>query len=228
MRKIKEELEGGADFADLAKKWSEDRTAGKGGDLGMRPLSRFDSDEIDALRDLEIGGLSRVLPSDSEIKLFQLAARKDASVELFEDVQVDISRQALKEERAPAMAAALAEDQVLKTWLEAGDVPTSVLEENNLVATGTGLISAKPTGGPFEPPVEMLKAASTAEIGEVLKEVYEADGVLWLGALTQRVDADMEQYEREKEQIHESTLAERRSKFFSAWIADAVERAEVQ
>jgi peptidyl-prolyl cis-trans isomerase D len=228
MRKIKEELDGGADFVELARKWSEDRSVVKDGDLGMRPLSRFDSNEIDVLRDLEIGSLSRVLPSETEIKLFRLDARKEATVALLEDVKLDIAKQALKEERAPSLAAELAEEQLLKEWLEAGDVPTAVLDENGLVATGTGLISAKPTGGPFEPPIEMLKAARVAGVGEVLNEVYEADGVLWLGALSQRVEADMEQYERDKDQIRESVLAERRAAFFQGWVADAIDRAEVQ
>jgi peptidyl-prolyl cis-trans isomerase D len=228
MRDIKKAAEEGGDFTALAKKWSEDRSAAKGGDLGMRPLSRFDGDEIDALRDLEIGAVSKVLPSESEIKLFRLDGRKEASVELLEDVQRDIATQALKEERAPAMAAELAEEQVLKQWREAGGVPNALLEEAGLVATGTGLISAKGTGGPFEPPAEMLKAASAAEVGAVLDDVYEADGVLWLGSLSQRVEADMEQYEREKDQIRESALAERRSRFFQAWISDAVEKADIQ
>lgn len=228
MREIKTAADEGGDFGELVKKWSEDRSVANGGDLGMRPLSRFDSDEIDALRDLEIGEISKVLPSESEVKLFRLDGRKEASVELLEDVQRVIATQALKEERAPAMAADLAEEQVLKQWRETGEVPTALLEEAGLVATGTGLISAKSTGGPFEPPVEMLKDASTADIGEVLEQVYELDGVLWLGSLSQRVDADMEQYEREKEQIRELALAERRSRFFQAWISDAVQQANIQ
>jgi hypothetical protein len=228
MRTLKEELDGGADFATLAKKWSEDRTAEKGGDLGMRPLSRFDADEIEAVRDLEIGGISKTLTSGGDIKFYRLEGRQDASVEIFDDVKNAIAKQSLKEERAPAMAAELAEEKLLTVWKETGEAPQALLDEHGLVASTTGLIPAKGGSGPFQPPSEMMKAAKVAGIGSVLPEVYEAEGVLWIGALTQRVDADMATYELEKEQIREVALSERRVSFFQSWVADAVARAAVQ
>ena len=74
----------------------------------------------------------------------------------------------------------------------------------------------------------MLKAATVSEVGSVLPEVYEADGVLWLGALIQRVDADMERYESEQEKIREIALSERRVAFFQSWVEDAVSSAVVR
>jgi parvulin-like peptidyl-prolyl isomerase len=215
MRALKEEIEGGADFATLAKKWSEDRSAENGGDVGMRPLSRFDSVELDAIRDLQLGQLSKVLTDETEVKLYRMEERKEAWVETLEDVQVVIATQALKEEQAPAKAAELAEEQILPAWKASGEAPEDLLNEHGLVVATTGLMASKGTGGPFQPPNEMMKAATQSEIGSVLPEVYEADGVLWVGALIQRVDADMERYESEKEKIREIALSERRVDFFS-------------
>ena len=143
MRSIKEEIEGGADFGQLAQKWSEDRSAEKGGDLGLRPLSRFDSVELEAIRDLNIGDLSKVITDESEIKLYRMEERTEAWVETLEDVQVAIATQALKEVRAPARAAELVEQEILPAWKEAGEAPEALLDEHGLVVSTTGLISSK-------------------------------------------------------------------------------------
>ena len=74
----------------------------------------------------------------------------------------------------------------------------------------------------------MLDDARTAEPGAVLPEVYESEGIYWVGRLSEREDADLEAFEEDHDRFAEIALFTRRQDFFQGWVADVVARADVQ
>lgn len=227
MSKLRAELEAGADFAELARQWSEDPSAAEGGDLGLRPVRQLSSDVQKAVEKLEPGQLSRVVTTDTDLRLYKLEERVAPRVDNFEDVRDQIADQLIQTERGPVMAVAFAEE-LLAAWKESGEVPRELAESKGLAVLTTGPIPALADGSPFSPPESMLNAARDAETGSVLPEVYEAAGTLWVGQLTDRTDADMSLYEAQREQIRESVLMQRRVSFFQGWVAEVKSRARIE
>ena len=81
MRELKERVLNGADFAELAKEYSEDKgTAEKGGDLGFFRKGQMVEEFEDVAFKLAPGELSRVVKSDFGFHLIQVLERRDESV----------------------------------------------------------------------------------------------------------------------------------------------------
>jgi parvulin-like peptidyl-prolyl isomerase len=228
MNQIREEVEAGADFAELAKKWSEDPSAMRNGDLGERAVAQLSKDVADAISGLEIGSVTRVIPGDNDVRLYKLEARTEPFEDALEDVRNDIADRLIREERVPGLAATFAEDALLGEWTSAGEPPTELLTSKRLFARPTGEISVKSDGSPFSPPAAMLQQARKAEPGTVFPEVFEVDGTLWVAQLTARTDADLDLYASQRDEIRESVLWQRRQEFFTAWVADLIARATIQ
>jgi peptidyl-prolyl cis-trans isomerase D len=229
MDAIRADLEAGADFSDLARRWSEDPSAISGGDMGTVTSIQLGSVVSDALSKVEVGALSEVVATDNEIRLFRVHDRADAHVIPIGDAQDGIATRLLREQRAPVRAAEIADQEILPAWKETGVIPVDVLAKYGLSADATGLrpLSA-PALGAFSPPAEMFKAARKASVNDVLPEVYDGGSTLWVGQLIERIEADMEKFAEEGDALRETTLARRRNEFFQAWVNDAVSRASVQ
>ena len=75
LNRLREELVDGAEFGDLARKWSEDESALQGGDMGLRAVKQFSEKEIEETKDLKLGEVSRVIPSDSDVRLLRVEER---------------------------------------------------------------------------------------------------------------------------------------------------------
>lgn len=228
IRSVRERLVAGGDFAEEARRWSEDPSALDGGDLGLRPVPQLTTDSIAAIEDLEIGGISRVVTSDSDVRLYRLEERVEPRVDAYDDMKNEIAERAMRDEQVPGLAAAFAEEQLLPAWKASGEVPEELLEQKGLTASSTGPIPAVADGSPFGPPPGMLNDARVAEPGQVLDEVYEHNGTLWVGQLTERVDADMELFAAQSEQFREDVLLQRRQAFYTGWVSDAKARARIQ
>lgn len=223
-----DEVAGGADFAALAREHSDDPSKEAGGELGLRPVASLPTNVRDKLADIEPGAVTAPIIGDADVRIYQLVSREPARVDTFDQVKRSVGKQILVAEQAPVLAARFAEDELLPAWRAAGDTPADLIDPLGLVAVPSGPISTKPQLGPFSPPATLLGAASKAAPGTVLPEVYEASGVLWVGQLVSRAEADMEAFEAERDTIRESVLAQRRFAFFEGWIADAVASAKVK
>jgi len=58
LKMLKDSAQNGANFSDLAKRYSEDKeSASLGGLLGMLPISQFDKSVVDAVKDLKAGDI---------------------------------------------------------------------------------------------------------------------------------------------------------------------------
>lgn len=228
MNQLRAQLEGGADFAEFARQWSEDPTAADGGDLGTRPLRQLATDVRTAIESLQPGQLSRVVTTDRDMRLYLLEERIEPRQDALEDVRDQIADQLIRAERGPVLAAAFAEERLLPAWREAGEVPRELVETNGLSVMTTGPVPAVADGSPFSPPPELMRDARNAKVGDVLPQVYETDGILWIGQLTDRTEADMEMYAQRRDEIREAVLSQRRMAFFQGWVDDLESRARIE
>ena len=224
-----EQIAAGADFAEIASRYSEDSSAVEGGSLGVRTLAQLGDEVAGALADLPDGEISDVLVTPTELRVFRIDQRFPEEITPLADLSADIATTLIREKRGPVVAAEFAEQQLLTAWTEAAAPPAELLAAKGLETKTTGPI---PLGGSasslFKPPPEMMKAAGKAAQGDVLPGVYEDEGVLWVGQVKERVDADLSSFDEEKDELAESALRERRSQFFSGWVDDLVARATIE
>ncbi|MCB9665645.1 MAG: SurA N-terminal domain-containing protein [Alphaproteobacteria bacterium] len=226
--KVRAEAEGGADLAALARRWSEDPSAQRGGLLEEVVVRDLDDRAAAALADLGDGDLSPVVVGDDDVRFYRLEARVEARTLSKDEVARDIATALWREEQAPTRAAEIAEQEILPAWTAAETPPKEVLQAYGLSVQSTGLVSA--VGGSaslFRPPADLMKAARSAQPGEVLGEVFEDDGVVWVGALSARQDPDTAKLEEDADEIREQALLRRRVAFYQAWADDVVARASV-
>jgi len=77
IREIKAQLDAGADFAELARKYSEDQSAEKGGDVGYEPLSKFAGECAWAMFSLKKGEISDIVKTEYGYHIIQMVDRVD-------------------------------------------------------------------------------------------------------------------------------------------------------
>ncbi len=226
--KLRAELEAGADFAELAKRWSEDPSALDGGHLGDRVVPQLSLEEAEALADLQPGQISRAITTDSDVRVFKLLRRDAPRVDAYDEVKGAIVDKILSREQTPALAAAFAEEQLLKGWAESGTLPQQLLTDKGLAVSSTGPVPPVNMGNPFSPPQAMFDAARKAAPGSVLPEVYEASGILFVGKLVDRVEPKDEEFQAAREVLQEPMLERRRVDFYTNWVAALKADATIQ
>lgn len=105
MEGIREEaLKPGADFAELARKYSEDSgTREQGGDLGFFPRGRLIKEFEDAAFSLSPGEISEVVETSYGYHLLQVTERKPVEYQSFDQVKKEIEAELLRN-KAHALA----------------------------------------------------------------------------------------------------------------------------
>lgn len=86
---LKVQVDGGADFATLARDYSEAETAGRGGDLGWIARSQLDEALIAAIFATEVGGTSEVVTiADDGSYLFEVRTEEDRAPDARQEAQI--------------------------------------------------------------------------------------------------------------------------------------------
>ncbi len=119
------QAKGGADFAELAKKNSEDSgNASLGGDLGTFGRGQMDKAFEDAAFGLKAGEVSGVVTSKFGYHIIQVVEKIPSKVTPFENVKVDLERELRVSKVAEAMAAAKTQlhDELVKFPVGAAEV----------------------------------------------------------------------------------------------------------
>ena len=222
--RLRDDLANGADFGELAKQWSEDPSALRGGQLDPRATPQLNQEVADALEGLEVGQLTKAIPTDSDVRVYRLEKRVEPYVEAFEDVQAAIADQMITAERTPALAAAFAEETLLPKWSEGSGPPQALLDAEGLRLRSTGPVPVR--GGLL--PAKLLETARTVEPGTVLPEVFEQSGVLYVAQLTSRDDPAEETFTEQAGDLREPMLARRRGEFYQAWVQDITGAAQIR
>ena len=82
MEKIKAEADGGADFAQLARDFSESQTSGAGGDLGWIARGQLDQQQIDAIFAAPLGKTSEIVNvTDDGLYLYKVFEEEERTPE---------------------------------------------------------------------------------------------------------------------------------------------------
>jgi parvulin-like peptidyl-prolyl isomerase len=99
---IREKLTGGAEFDRLAQMYSEDPTNEAGGDWGWIERKTLNEDLAKVAFSLKPGEVSPVIPLDNAYYILMVEASKPASVKPLSEVQEEIVRKLVEEERLKA------------------------------------------------------------------------------------------------------------------------------
>jgi peptidyl-prolyl cis-trans isomerase SurA len=99
-------LRGGADFGEIAARYSDDEsTRQKGGRVGYFAIEELPQEYREVIEPLRPGDLSSVLESDEGFLIFKLAGIQDARKPTFEEVKNDIEDAARQQKAAERYAA---------------------------------------------------------------------------------------------------------------------------
>jgi peptidyl-prolyl cis-trans isomerase C len=135
---IKKELESGKDFAELAKKYSDDPgSKNKGGDLGFFPKGRMVPEFESVAFSLKPNELSDPVKTNFGYHIIQMQEKKAASTKTLSEAQSEI-RQTLQEEKQRLLQDALIEKlkskypvQVNKDLLNKNKTQESITPQKN-------------------------------------------------------------------------------------------------
>lgn len=217
---------GGADFADLAKRYSEDLTASSGGGLGMRPGAQFDAAEIAAADAAGVGKVSAVFETGRGLEILLVEKIEEAKKITLQEATPDIATNLLKEERVGKTVAEFA-GNLISAWTQAGP-PADQLLPRNLVVETTGPFAL---GGGEIPTLgaeaEILALLPDAAPGTVFPKVFEIRGLSYVVSLASRTEPKREEFDAQKGMIRAQLLRVRQQQFFEGWSQDVVAKAEV-
>ena len=116
-QEVLNQIRGGADFAETAKKDSEDSTAANGGELGW--LVRGQADFENTAFSLQPGQVSEVVKTDSGIHIIKVEDKQTAHLQTFDEVKGSIIAD-LEKERVAETQDKLASDLVSQLRLKPG------------------------------------------------------------------------------------------------------------
>jgi len=110
LEKIRQEIEGGKDFAAAAKEYSEDPGSKElGGDLGFNERANWDPAFATAAFSLQPGQISQPVETQFGLHLIKVEEKKPGEDKPLEAVQDDIARQLYSKDKAKQLARAAAE-----------------------------------------------------------------------------------------------------------------------
>lgn len=224
---LRAEAAGGADFATLARTWSEDLTAGEGGSLGVQAANQLDPAVLAACEKAGKGGITEVVTTTRGLQILRVESIEDARVLPLEEVRNDIAVSLLKDERAPArMEAFLAEFKA--GWTTASAPPAELLADYKLSAESTGLFPMGQEIPRLGDAPGLREALAAAKSGDVLPTIYDVRGTRTLVAVGTRLDADPAEWTKERPMVEGILRQQAQQSYRAAWVQDLVARAKVE
>jgi peptidyl-prolyl cis-trans isomerase D len=170
---------------------------------------------------LHTGDISQPQLIGSRYVVMKLLERRESYMPAFEEVQATV-RDALVQERSRALAqqkaeALLSEVQAGKTLEELAAALQMPVEHTGLFARGTTI----PTLGR---PMEFIAEAFRMAVGEA--RLVHLQGQPAIAVLTERTPFDAEAYEKERAQVRQRLLRQKRDQMFAQWVDDVRRRME--
>jgi peptidyl-prolyl cis-trans isomerase D len=196
----------GADFAALAKKYSEDETnAANGGDLDFFARGRMVPEFDTAAFALEPGQVSDLVRTEYGFHIIKVTDKKPATVRKLEEVKDQLTMQ-LTNERAQARATAIAtamEAQIRRPAdLEAAARAQGLtVQETGFFARNEPLISLGSAP-------EVAERAFTMNIGDVAGPLRSDRGLVF-ATVTEKRDSYIPKLEEVKDQVREAVIKQR-------------------
>lgn len=228
MDEIKAQATTGADFAELARRWSEDLSAENGGDAGLVPEPVMEPQLAAAALAAGAGKISDVIETDRGLVLLRVDQVLEASETPLDEVKRDIARNLIAKERAAALATERA-DKLLAAWKEAGAPPEAMIAELGLELRTSGRFSPQESFLPGIGVASTLAQAVSDKGGAgVLDGVYPVEGGRIVAEVSAWSGADAAQFEMLKDLVRVQLLQEKQQVVLEQWQQDLVSRARVE
>ena len=229
MQAIREEALTG-DFADLARRYSEDPgSATRGGSLGYFDKGRMDPAFAEAAFATPVGEISDIVESKFGLHIIKVEDVQEAKVKTFDEVKDEITDKMIKQDKAPALCRDAAE-RLKAAWPSDGPELQALLDEYHLTIQETGLI---PRRGDTIPRIgtspELVDTAFSLKAGAPPPDtVFTTGNAKVLIRLKARQEADMTKFEEEKEKLRQRALIQKQNKVLEAWINELKARADIE
>ncbi len=210
----------GADFDALARKYSEDGSASRGGDLGFFDEKRMVKPFSDAAFSMNPGEISDLVETQFGLHIIKVVEVNEASVKTLADVRLDIARELLKDEKAPEFARAYATKllPVLNGTLTGADAD-ALLAEKSLTVQESGEFARKDRRIPkLGTSKDALAAAfELANVGDVTSEPVDIGNGFAIIKLTSATKADMASFEEKKDDLRATLLRTKQTRAVQAF-----------
>jgi hypothetical protein len=125
------------DFADLARRYSEDLSAAAGGLLDKTSEPEMDPALAKVVFATQPGTVSPVVETGRGLEIVKVESLEDARSIPFDEVKREIARDMIARKEVSRVAGELAE-KILAEWKTTGTPPKALLDENHLMVTSTG------------------------------------------------------------------------------------------
>lgn len=217
----------GADFAELARTFSEDLTASSGGNLGQRAPAQLDPVLVTAADAAGVGKVSPAVETGRGYEIIHVNAIDEAHVVPLEEAEKDIAAAMIREAKVTDLQRAYAA-KIVEAWTTTHEVPRDLTEAKKLAVDDTGefaLDSREIPGLGAQP--TLSAALAGAKVGDVLPIPFENKGTLFVVSLSNRIDPSPEDYAVQGAAIRGALLAERQRDFFEQWKTALVAEAGV-
>ncbi|NBD10653.1 MULTISPECIES: peptidylprolyl isomerase [Corallococcus] len=212
---LRKELEGGKDFATLAKASSDDTaTKAKGGELGWVERTTWDPALANAAFALKAGEVTQPVESPLGLHLVKVEEKKDAQNKKLEDVKGEIATTLYKQdqakglakaEAAKALAAAKAGKSLKEQFPVAPGQQPALLRfeaETKPEAVETDSFTAAGDSVPhLGPAPELVKATFGASGPVVLDEVFTVGEANVVAQVVEREKPDTAGFDKRKEEL---------------------------
>lgn len=228
MDEIRQQAIAGADFEDLARRWSEDLTAETGGAAGVVAENVLEPRLASAALAAGAGNISEVIDTDRGLVLLSVDEIVEASETPLDEVKRDIASQLIRAQRATALGGERAEE-ILAAWKAGSAPPLQLLADYGLSTSLAGPFS--PTES-FVPGMGVAPALvqAVSDLGGqgVLDGVYPIEGGRVVGAVTDWSGADQARFEQIADLLRAQLLQQKQQEVLEQWQQDLVATARVE
>jgi peptidyl-prolyl cis-trans isomerase D len=236
---LRKEIQGGKDFAEVARASSDDTgSKAQGGELGWNERSAWVPAFSQAAFNLKIGAISEPVLTPFGWHIIQVEERKPAEEKPLASVSHDIAAILLKRERARTLAeadakkalAALQKGTPLATQYPAkkdeGDQTQDVAGKPQAIDTGNFARTAGsiPRMGPAP---ELQQAAFSGDRPGILPAVYRAGDAFVVASVTDRQKPDEATFQAKKVQLREEVLRQRQDEVRESYVAALRKQANI-
>jgi peptidyl-prolyl cis-trans isomerase D len=222
---VLKQLRAGADFGEMAKKYSQDPGSGsKGGDLGWVTRGQMVKPFEDAVFSQKPGVIGDLVKTQYGYHIVQVTERENAHVRPFEEVKPEIER-AIKQARANEMTTQLAAKAAadLRKDPSHPDVVAAAVKEPLLRADNLAPGEAVPQIGPSK---EFDQAVAALNANEVTAPVVLGNNRIVVTEVTNVNPAHGSSFEEAEAQIKKTLTAERLEVLLSQKASDLVAKTK--
>ena len=245
LEKIRQEIEGGKDFAAAAKDYSEDPgSKSSGGDLGLNERSNWVPEFASVAFSLQPGQMSQPVETQFGFHLIKVEEKKPGEDKDLKDVEVDIARQLYTKDKSKQLARAAAEKglaAVQKSGKSLTELYPAEKDKDSKVAKSRFETESKPTGvqtGLFSltgndiPQLgsapEVAHDIAAAEAPKLLSKVYSVGEGYSLVQVTERQHPSDAEFASQKEKLTSDALQAKQAELRDSYLKALKKGAKIQ